>query len=282
MAYKKNHIPWNRNKHYTYEEMYGKEKAESLKKNSSSRVKNKSYEEMYGPIKAKQKIDKYILTRKGKPVMEETKIKIRNSLLGSKLLPESIIKRTNTRKKYYSEGKWIHHFKGKHLSEEHRKKISNSSIGRKVEEETKQKMRENKLKRLDHGISNQCRKKQIEQRKYQVMPFKDSSIEIKIQNFLTQLGIEFYPHQYIKEIEHAYQCDVFIPSMNLIIECDGDYWHGNPLKYISLSREQYEQQLEDITRTKELEEAGYKVLRLWETDINKMNLNDFKEVLKYD
>ncbi|MCH7851111.1 MAG: DUF559 domain-containing protein [Nanoarchaeota archaeon] len=96
------------------------------------------------------------------------------------------------------------------------------------------------------------------------IPKIDSSIEIKIQNFLKQLGIEFFTHQHMK-IEHGYQCDILIPSMNLVIECDGDYWHKYP---IGLER--------DHIRTKELIEKGFKVLRLWERDIKKMELNDFK------
>ncbi|GAI23509.1 unnamed protein product, partial [marine sediment metagenome] len=64
----------------------------------------------------------------------------------------------------------------------------------------------------------------------QIFPFKDSSQEVKIQNFLKTLGIEFFTHQYMKQIEHSYQCDILIPSMNLIIECDGDFIHCNPIR----------------------------------------------------
>lgn len=94
-----------------------------------------------------------------------------------------------------------------------------------------------------------------------------SSIEIKIQNFLKQLGIEFFTHQRMN-IEHNYQCDIFIPSMNLVIECDGDYWHKYPTgKEI------------DKIRTSELIEKGFRVLRLWQNEINTLNLKDFEEKL---
>lgn len=107
----------------------------------------------------------------------------------------------------------------------------------------------------------------IEWRKTAVFPKKDTSIEVKIQNFLKILGIEFFTHQYMK-IEHGYQCDILIPSMNLVIECDGDYWH----KY-STGRDI------DHIRTSELLSKGFKVLRLWENEIKIMELNDFKEKL---
>ncbi len=72
----------------------------------------------------------------------------------------------------------------------------------------------------------------------------------------------------MKEIKHGYQCDVLIPSMNLVIECDGNYWHKYP---IGLER--------DHIRTKELIEQGFKVLRLWEVEINEMTIKDFQERL---
>lgn len=108
-----------------------------------------------------------------------------------------------------------------------------------------------------------------ERRKKQILPTKDTSIEVKIQNFLKSLGIDFFTHQYMKEIEHGYQCDIFIPSMNLVIECDGDYWHKYPT-----GREI------DHIRTSELIEKGFKVLRLWGFEIKKMDLNNFKERIK--
>lgn len=108
------------------------------------------------------------------------------------------------------------------------------------------------------------RRKEI--RAKQVLPKKDTKIEIKIQEFLKYLGIEFFTHQYIKEIKHGYQCDIFIPSLNMIIECDGIYWHKYPIGT----------KLDKI-RTKELIKKGFKVLRLWEFDINKMNIEEFKE-----
>ena len=110
-------------------------------------------------------------------------------------------------------------------------------------------------------------KQMKERRKTMVIPVKDTSIEVKIQNFLKQLGIEFFTHQYMK-IEHGYQCDILIPYLNMVIECDGDYWHkypiGNDIDHI---------------RTKELLKKGFKVLRLWEFEINDMNINEFEKKL---
>jgi len=71
-------------------------------------------------------------------------------------------------------------------------------------------------------------------------------------------------------IKHCYQCDILIPSMNLVIECDGDYWHKYPIG----------REIDNI-RTSELINKGFKVLRLWEFEINEMTIDKFKERLKW-
>jgi very-short-patch-repair endonuclease len=114
-----------------------------------------------------------------------------------------------------------------------------------------------------------------ERRAKQILPMRDTKIEIKIQDYLNQLEISFNTHRYL-DIIHDYQTDIFIPSMNLVIECDGDYWHANPLKFPNPNDWQKKQIEEDKIRTKELKEAGYNVLRLWESDIKKIGIEDFK------
>lgn len=110
-----------------------------------------------------------------------------------------------------------------------------------------------------------------ERRASQIFPKKDSIPEILIQNFLKRLNIKFVAHKYMGEIEHAYQCDIFIPSLNIIIEIDGDYWHGNKNnpRYQILNDYQRKRIEVDKIRTNELIEKGYVVLRFWESDIKK-------------
>ena len=57
---------------------------------------------------------------------------------------------------------------------------------------------------------------------------------------------------------------------NIGIATDGNYWHKYP---IGLEK--------DHIRTKELIEKGFKVLRLWESEIKDMNLNNFKEKMNH-
>lgn len=121
-----------------------------------------------------------------------------------------------------------------------------------------------------HEVSEKTREAVRKSRAKQIFPIKDTKIEVKIQKFLKQLGIEFFTHQRMN-IKHSYQCDIFIPSINLIIECDGNYWHKYPIGTRI-----------DHIRTKELISKGFKVLRLWEFEIKNINLNNFElEIKKY-
>jgi very-short-patch-repair endonuclease len=175
-------------------------------------------------------------------------------------------------------------FIGKH-TEETKGKISEANKGRiawnkgiPFSELTKDKIRKNNI-----IIWNKPEYKKIarERRAKQITPIKDTSIEIKIQNFLKQLRIEFITHQYISEIKNKYCCDILIPSIKTIIECDGDYFHANPKFYSDdkLNQRQIEQKKRDNLRTKELEEKGYRVIRLWEHEIKIMELNNFNRIL---
>jgi len=208
-------------------------------KGQISTKKNKTYKEIYGEDKAKD-----IIKKMSKP---------RNWVSN---------KKGKTHKQLY----------GKKKAEELRKKSSELRKGKhySVKTELKKGLVPWWKKR---GLENPTKKEHIKEkirdfRKTQVLPIKDTKIEVKIQNFLKQLNIEFFTHQHIKEIEHSYQCDILIPSMNLVIECDGDYWHKYPIgKDI------------DHIRTKELIEKGFKILRLWEREIKEMSVEVFKERL---
>lgn len=125
--------------------------------------------------------------------------------------------------------------------------------------------------------------------KYLVLPKKNSSIEVKIQNFLTLLKIDFLTHKYMK-IKNGYQCDILIPKQRgikqkIIIECDGDYWHMNPKQFkpndtiFKDGMKAKEKWNIDNNRTKQLIEKGFKVIRLWENKIKTLSIEEFKDIL---
>ena len=144
--------------------------------------------------------------------------------------------------------------------------------------ETKKRMSRIKMGEINSAKRPEVREKIKEKRKVQVQIYT-SSIELKIQKFLSLLHIEYLTHKYISEITHAYQCDLFIPSIKTIIECDGCYWHGCPICKKKINSEIEEQIERDKTRTKELQERGFKVIRLWEHEIRQMRIKNFKEFI---
>lgn len=96
------------------------------------------------------------------------------------------------------------------------------------------------------------------------MPKKtNTSIEIIVKEMLTSLGADFvhqHPFGY-------WVFDFFLPDPKVFIECDGDYWHGNPNKYKALNATQKNV----IARGKQKEsyaiKRGYDLVRFWEDEI---------------
>lgn len=79
-----------------------------------------------------------------------------------------------------------------------------------------------------------------------------TSIERAIDALLDEMGI---PHEAQKPIG-KYLCDFFVPRRRLVIECDGEYWHGN-----------FERIHRDVVKDAWLKSKGYRVLRLPEQKI---------------
>jgi len=238
--------------------------------------RGKTFEERYGKEKAKIIRQKLTKAQKGHIVSEETKRKLSEINKG-----QISLKKGKTLEEQFGEKK------AKEIKEKLRLARLNQPdprIGKKHTEETKIKIsRANKGNKAHLGKkhSKETIQKLREVRAKLILPVKDTSIEIKIRNYLTELGYEFFTHQYMK-IEHGYQCDIFVPSEMLVIECDGDYFHFNPEKYnpedkiFKTGMTAQEKWDLDHSRTVELEEDGYKVLRMWGSEIKAMTLEEFK------
>lgn len=100
-----------------------------------------------------------------------------------------------------------------------------------------------------------------------------------IKDFIVPLGLEFKKQYYIKDI-HQY-CDVYIPSKNLVIECDGDFWHSNPKMFPNGPIYSYQKVKveKDSIKNAYLKENGYKICRIWEDDI-KNNKEKVQKILE--
>lgn len=144
-------------------------------------------------------------------------------------------------KEFYRSPSWLKEKKGYYCSIECRNK----------DEEWKKKS-------VYKGNAIQCHKKGL------------NKLELKGNTILNKLNIE-YKTQYL--INGKICVDVFIPKYNLIIQWDGNYWHGKNKKYEELEPRIQKRVSLDKSQDKYLKKCGYKVLRFWEDEV--MNKEEY-------
>lgn len=93
-----------------------------------------------------------------------------------------------------------------------------------------------------------------------------TSIEIEGRAILESLCVSFDEQV---AINGKFVVDALIPSARLVIQWDGDFWHGNPALYPEL---QHAIQQTNVRHDRQcnayLSKCGYQVMRFWETDIH--------------
>lgn len=99
----------------------------------------------------------------------------------------------------------------------------------------------------------------------QSMTHERTSIERETYAALSTIGLDFEP-----QFRIGYKVvDAFIPSLNTIIECLGDYFHCNPDVYPDgpINPMQIRNTTDDKRRFSTFKTKGYTVIKLWEKDI---------------
>ena len=215
---------------------------------------------------------------KGHPHTEEEKRKISEAQKG-KPRPYASRPRSEETKRKLSEAK--KGVKRGPLSEEWRRKISEAGKGHVKSEETRKKTVKTRASRHPTereiersrkiGLSNRGRKRSDEEyanwvRAMDIVRQKSgpTGIEIAIARVLDALEIEYEEQKPMGR----YIVDFFVPRKNLIIECDGYYWHNKPG-----AKEK------DERKDAWLIEHGYTVLRLPERQIKDGNFDALTQAL---
>lgn len=94
-----------------------------------------------------------------------------------------------------------------------------------------------------------------------------SKLEVRFaQNFLDKLGVE-YKYQFKMESIGRY-LDFYIPSCNVAIEVDGDFYHSYGLVYEQMNPMQKRNHRVDEQKNHWCAVNCIKLLRIWEHDIN--------------
>lgn len=107
--------------------------------------------------------------------------------------------------------------------------------------------------------------------------YRKTSIEKTIEEFLIDNNIN-HKYNYINK----YQYDFLLEDYGIIIEVQGDYWHGNPNIYSDTDKklkplnetQKYKQKL-DIDKNNYIKDR-YKIIYIWETDVKNKK---YKETL---
>lgn len=186
--------------------------------------------------------------RKGKPLTEEHKRKISESLNGRNLSEEHRKKLSESHK---GQIPWI---KGKHHSEETKKKISIANKGKKRSDEFRKRVSETLMGcTRSKETKEKIRRARLNRRFNQ----KDTSIEILLQEELNKNNLVYEKHIPVCGI---CQPDIVFPLEKVAVFADGDYWHSREFKDGLVWRR-------DRNQDKTLTENGWMVLRFWGHEI---------------
>lgn len=161
-------------------------------------------------------------------------------------------------------------------------KIVEKSKGRKTSLESREKQSASAKKRLVHGHTG---KKHSEEtiaklRENTAKMYRDkkynrvTSIEIKVRDFLIEKRINFEEQHFFK----YYSLDFALINEKICIECQGQFFHCDPRFYPNgpISNVQRRNLGRDKSKRKYLESKGWKMIEIWEAEIND---GQFKDIL---
>ena len=102
---------------------------------------------------------------------------------------------------------------------------------------------------------------------------ENNEFENSCYEMLNEMGLNYLRQEVIN---NKFVVDALLPN-SIVIEFDGDYWHGNIDKFPILNSSQIKSVGRDKSRQKYLEVCGYKVIRFWESDFKR----DRDKVIRY-
>lgn len=117
------------------------------------------------------------------------------------------------------------------------------------------KVRPTEIKKRGKFCSHSCCAMYNINRRVFICKNKHTSIELKVEDYLKELGIQYESQKVIPEGRTV--ADFYIPSQRLVVYADGTYWHS-PMRVKELN------QTQDFL----LGFNNYKILRLSEKEIN--------------
>lgn len=131
---------------------------------------------------------------------------------------------------------------------------------------TYQKPRSKTVKKKRKPTTSEIIKKNIERSKKPHPKYGTSKLEKKFaKEFLEKLGVKYEEQFEAKDIKRYFD---FKLEGRILIEVDGSYWHSYGKVYEEMNPIQKRNARVDEIKNKWAHSNGYKLIRIWEHDIN--------------
>ena len=142
---------------------------------------------------------------------------------------------------------------------------------------TYQKPRSKTVKKKKKMTVSEIIKRNIERSKKPHPKYGTSKLEKKFaKEFLDKLGIEYEEQFEAKDIKRFFDFKI---TGRILIEIDGDYYHSYGKVYEEMNPMQKKNARVDELKNKWAHSNGYKLIRIWEHDINE-NPQKVMKILK--
>lgn len=196
--------------------------------------------------------------------------------------PKAISKSSETRRKQYSSGSRIQWNKGKKWTDcysddkiiELRKIFTNGDRNCKISSKLHE-LYSSVEKRME--LHDRMVKFIASNENFKISSKKEDEFAHSVMSSIDDCN-DFVRQYYISDI-HQY-CDLFSPSRKLIIEFNGDFWHGNPMLYPNegLYECQVLRMMRDEEKRKWVNENGFRMVEVWESDYDRNKENVLKKI----
>jgi DNA mismatch endonuclease (patch repair protein) len=162
---------------------------------------------------------------------------------------------------------------GRKHSEETKKKIAAWHLGRFSSLETKEKIRRNHVGRTGQKQSEETKQKIRESNlAHPNRKFKDTGIELKVEKELINKGIPYIKQHPLHKVAIV---DFYLPKLNIVIQCDGCYWHNCPIHNLKPLNGRTEK---DLRQDFVLKSNKVTIYRFWEHEINESATDCIKKI----
>ena len=120
------------------------------------------------------------------------------------------------------------------------------------------------LKKRNASLTDDERHKQTSYARKAMLSKRQTRLERAVKLLLDSLGVEYIEQHPIG----WYHVDFYLPNKRLVLECDGEYWHSR----VDVAKK-------DRQRDAYMHRHGYQIVRLWESEIDRLTVNDLEKRL---